>query len=120
MPIHIYITRNPFYSGWSLLPTVEQFLEFVKSDSKRQVELDQVAGNLYDFLYDSLHASVLADWGYPDLNKFIPRVVTFIDKGGPQICLVWKRDQDYGVMYVASRASICWIDDSEAFYADRR
>lgn len=42
MPIHIYITRNPSDSGWSLLPTLEQFLEFVKSDSKRQVELDQL------------------------------------------------------------------------------
>lgn len=116
--IHLYITR-PFHSGWSLLPTVEQFLTFVKSDTRRPDELDQVAGNLYEFLYDALDAAVRADWGYPNLNEFIPRVITFFDQCGPQISLVWKQDQDYGVMFVASRVAMRWLEDINTFYADR-
>lgn len=109
--IHLYVSHHPFKSGWTLLPTVEQFLTFVKSDTRRQDELDQTLGNLYQFLNDALNAVLLAEWGYHGLNCSVPKVVTLIDESGPKVCLVWRhylrKEYDYGVMFVASRVAIC-------------
>lgn len=109
--IHLYVCHRPFQSGWTLLPTVEQFLAFVNSDTRRQDELDQILGNMYQFLNDALNAVLLAEWGYRGLSCAVPKVVTLIDESGPKVCLVWKhyliKEHDYGVMFVASRVATC-------------